>query len=350
MKDPTKLTQWSKASGCGCKIQPKQLHQIIQGIKSQHFKDTKVLIGSEHSDDAVVYALSATDALVCTTDFFTPIVDDAFTFGQIAAANALSDIYAMGAKPLVALSILGWPVELLGTDQAQEVLRGAQHICNEAGIMLAGGHSIETTEPFFGLSVNGSVLQNAICSNNTICVGDLLFLTKPIGTGIYAKAFKHNLLSEDHYKLWIAQLISLNRIGTTLANSNLVNAITDITGFGLGGHLLEMLKPQHVSAQISIASIPVLPDWLDYTAQSGFPDALFKNWNAISPHVSDTCITYKNQAFSLLSDPQTNGGLLCSVAPENETLFLNCCKANGQRVWNIGKIFATDDVKIEISD
>ncbi|MFZ9454789.1 MAG: selenide, water dikinase SelD [Bacteroidia bacterium] len=350
MIDPKRLTQWSKASGCGCKIEPKYLHQIIKDIKIHQSADINLLIGSEHSDDAVVYALNDTEALVCTTDFFTPIVDDAFTFGQIAAANALSDIYAMGANPLVALSVLGWPVERLGTDSAQEVLRGAQHSCKTAGIVLAGGHSIETSEPFFGLTVNGRVKRNAMCSNNSLCDGDLVFITKPIGTGIYAKAFKHEKLAEEHYKLWIAQLVKLNRIGSILVNQGLVNAITDVTGFGLGGHLLEMLKPGTFSAHINLSAVPVLPDVFQYAAISGYPDALFKNWNAIAPFINDATTNHKNKAFSLFADPQTNGGLLCTVTPDNEQLFINCCKNEDQQVWKLGRIFASDTVQIEITD
>lgn len=350
MNDPKRLTQWSKASGCGCKIEPKYLHQIIQDIKTHQSDDVNLIIGSEHADDAVVYALNATEALVCTTDFFTPIVDDAFTFGQIAAANALSDIYAMGANPLVALSVLGWPVERLGTKLAQEVLRGAQDICKTAGIVLAGGHSIETSEPFFGLTVNGRVERHAICSNNSVCEGDLVFITKPIGTGIYAKAFKHEKLAEKHYLLWIAQLITLNRIASILVSQGLVNAITDVTGFGLGGHLLEMLKPGRFSAHINLSAVPVLPDVFHYAAISGYPDALFKNWNAISTCINDVTNIHKNQAFTLFADPQTNGGLLCAVAPDNEQSFMNCCKNENQQVWKLGRIMASGTVQVEITD
>ena len=350
MKNPDKLTQWSKSSGCGCKIDASRLHQIIESVKTPQIIDPQLIIGSEHADDAVVYALNDREALVSTTDFFTSVVDDPQSFGKIAAANALSDVYAMGANPMVALSILGWPTEYLGVERAKQVLQGAQEQCRLAGILIAGGHSIETSEPFFGLMVNGRIQRANICYNHTLKDGDQLILTKALGSGIYAKAFKSEGLLEPHYSEWLHQMIQLNEIGSVLAQHQLVHAMTDITGFGLGGHMLEMLKPKGFSAEISIQQIPVLPMFNEYASRYGYPDALFKNWNAIKSFVNTVHKTPSSDVFAKLSDPQTSGGLLCSVAPEKINLFKDLCQKHQQAFWIIGRVFRSEEVKISVID
>jgi len=277
---PIKLTQFSHGAGCGCKIAPAVLDTILKSnnLSSNH---TKLLVGNHSKDDAAVYDLENGMALISTTDFFTPIVDDAFAFGKIAGANAISDVYAMGGKPILAIAILGWPVDKLSPELAQQVLEGARAICEEAGIPLAGGHSIDTPEPIFGLSVNGLVAISHLKQNNTAAEGDLLFLTKPIGVGILSTAQKRDVLKEAHLSLMLAQLSQLNKVGEALGKITGVHAMTDITGFGLLGHLIEMAEGSGLSAQLNYAKIPILME-----------------------------------AFSILPDPQTNGGLLIAVSPD----------------------------------
>src|SRR6188768_3340569 len=234
--DEIKLTQYSRGAGCGCKIAPQVLDEIL---KSDHFfpDDKKLLVGNSSKDDAAAYDLGNGMALISTTDFFMPIVDDAFDFGRIAAANSISDVYAMGGKPLMAIAILGWPVEKLSSEIAQRVIEGGRAICAEAGIPLAGGHSIDSPEPIFGLAVTGIVPIENLKRNNTAQEGDLLFITKPLGVGILSTAQKRGLLKEEHLSVMINQLSSLDKIGEELGKIEGVTAMTDITGFGLLGHL-----------------------------------------------------------------------------------------------------------------
>ena len=229
-----KLTQYSRGAGCGCKISPAVLEEILHSQFT--FPGQNLLVGNSSNDDAAVYDLGDGNALISTTDFFMPIVDDPFDFGQIASANAISDIYAMGGKPILAIALLGWPVEKLPAAVAKEVMEGARKICAEAGITLAGGHSIDSAEPFFGLSVNGLVSVDNLKKNNTAKEGDLLFLTKPIGVGILSTAQKRNVLKEDHVSILIDQLTQLNSAGESLGKVQGVSAMTDTTGFGLAGH------------------------------------------------------------------------------------------------------------------
>ena len=224
-----RLTQFAHGAGCGCKISPQVLETILAGNKPDIFGN--LLVGNKGNDDAAVLKLNEHEALISTTDFFTPIVDDAFVFGQTAAANALSDVYAMGGKPILALAILGWPIDKLPASLANQVLEGARFVCAEAGIPLAGGHSIDSPEPVFGLSVNGLVKIDNMKKNNTAKAGDLIFITKPLGTGILATAAKRDLLPEKAFSSFHAQLTKLNSIGTKLGESEFVTALTDVTGF-----------------------------------------------------------------------------------------------------------------------
>ncbi len=310
--DEIKLTQFSHGAGCGCKIAPQILEQILQS-NSSFPNDKKLLVGNSSKDDAAVYDLGNGTALISTTDFFMPIVDDATDFGKIASANAISDVYAMGGKPLLAVAILGWPVEKLPVGLAQKVLEGAREICLQAGIPLAGGHSIDSTEPIFGLAVTGIVDIKNLKQNNTAKEGDYLFLTKPIGVGILATAQKRGLLSDKLLQLLTTQLTSLNSIGEQLGKLNSVTAITDVTGFGLLGHLIEMAEGSNLSAEIYYNKLPILDGATDFLKQRIVPDATYRNWNSYSTKVSFDKGVNVLEAFNLLPDPQTNGGLLIAV-------------------------------------
>lgn len=308
------LTQFSKGAGCGCKISPAELEKILSS--SFDYPDSRLLVGNSMKDDAAVVDLGNGAALVSTTDFFTPILDDPFHFGQAAAANAISDIYAMGGSPLVAIAILGWPIGKLPSDMAASVLDGAREVCAKAGISLAGGHSIESPEPFFGLSVNGLVQTNNLKKNHTAQQGDILFLTKPLGTGILSTALKRKALSEEHLLELTQQLTTLNLAGKALGEIAGVHAMTDVTGFGLAGHLIEMAAGSGLSAKISYKSIPVMNGAREYLAKRIVPDATFRNWNSYQNDISFAGGVDIMEAFSLLPDPQTNGGLLLAVAPD----------------------------------
>lgn len=313
--DPIKLTQFSHGAGCGCKIAPAVLDTILQSRLS--FSDNKhLLVGNSNKDDAAVYDLDNGTALISTTDFFTPIVDDAFAFGRIAGANAISDVYAMGGKPLLAIAILGWPVEKLPAELAQQVLEGAREICAEAGIPLAGGHSIDSPEPIFGLAVNGLVGIDQLKQNSTAREGDLLLLTKPLGVGILSTAQKRNVLKEEHLPLMIKQLGTLNKAGEALGKINGVHAMTDVTGFGLLGHLIEMAEGSKLGAELVYQQVPILAAAKEYLPQRIVPDATYRNWNGYSSKVGFGTGLNVMEAFTILPDPQTNGGLLIAVAPE----------------------------------
>ena len=310
--DSIKLTQYSHGAGCGCKIAPKVLDEILKSNITLP-DNYKLLVGNQSKDDAAVYDLGDGMALISTTDFFMPIVDDAFDFGRIAAANSISDVYAMGGKPLMAIAILGWPVEKLPVELAQRVIDGGRTICAEAGIPLAGGHSIDSTEPIFGLAVTGIVPIKNLKKNNTAQEGDYLFLTKPLGVGILSTAQKRGLLKEEHLPVLIRQMAALNKIGEELGKIRGVTAMTDITGFGLLGHLIEMAEGSGLSAEIYYEKIPVATGVKDYITQRIFPDATTRNWSSYSEKVKFEKGVNVMEAFTLLPDPQTNGGLLISV-------------------------------------
>ncbi|HMK02657.1 MAG TPA: selenide, water dikinase SelD [Ferruginibacter sp.] len=307
-----KLTQYSHGAGCGCKIAPKVLDEILKSNSlSPINKD--LLVGNSSKDDAAVYDLGNGTALISTTDFFMPIVDDAFDFGRIASANAISDVYAMGGKPILAIAILGWPVDKLPAALAQQVLEGSRKICEGAGIPLAGGHSIDSTEPIFGLSVSGLVDIKHLKKNDTAKAGDAIFITKPLGVGILSTAQKRGLLKEAHLPVMIKQMTQLNKIGEALGKISGVNAMTDVTGFGLLGHLIEMAEGSGLSAEINYSALPVIDGAREYLSQRIVPDATYRNWNSYSDKVKFEKRVNVMEAFNLLPDPQTNGGLLISV-------------------------------------
>jgi selenide,water dikinase len=309
-----KLTQYSRGAGCGCKIAPGVLEDILKNELVAP-GNNKLLVGNSSKDDAAVYDLGNGTALIATTDFFMPVVDDAFHFGRIAAANAISDVYAMGGTPVLALAILGWPVEKIPAAYAQKVMEGARSICLEAGIPLAGGHSIDSAEPVFGLAVNGLVPVERIKKNNEAKEGDLLFLTKPLGSGILSTAQKRGALKKEHEEKMIQQMERLNKVGQAMSAIKEVHAMTDITGFGLLGHLIEMAEGSGLSADLYYSKLHMLPGVTEYLSQRMIPDATYRNWNNYSKAVSfDTGVDVMS-AFNILPDPQTNGGLLIAVAP-----------------------------------
>lgn len=308
------LTQYSRGAGCGCKIAPKVLDEILKTSISIP-ANSKLLVGNSSKDDAAAYDLGNGMALISTTDFFMPIVDDAFDFGRIASANAISDVYAMGGKPILAIAILGWPVDKLPAELAQKVLDGSRTICEEAGITLAGGHSIDSAEPFFGLAVSGLVTIKDLKQNNTARPGDHIFLTKSLGVGILATAQKRKLINPEHVPIMISQMAQLNSVGEALGKIDGVTAMTDVTGFGLLGHLIEMAEGSNCSAEINYSQLPVIEGAKEYLSQRIVPDATYRNWNSYSTKTGFEKGVNVMEAFNLLPDPQTNGGLLISVDP-----------------------------------
>lgn len=337
-----RLTQYSKAAGCGCKIAPDVLSEILKGLHAK--PDARLLVGNDSHDDAAVYDIGNGECVVSTTDFFMPIVDDAFEFGKVAAANAISDVYAMGGKPIMAISILGWPVEKLPSSEAQRVLQGAIDICTKAGIPLAGGHSIGNSEPIFGLAVTGLVKKQHIKTNQGCKPNDLLYLTKPIGTGIQATALKRGLLDPSHYNAFVSNMTTLNSFGGICAELPYVHAMTDVTGFGLTGHLREMLDGS-VSAVIEVNKVPVLEGIDGYTAQYIYPDGTTRNYNSVKGDVQ----WLGGLEFITLCDPQTSGGLLISVDEKKKGEFEAVLAKHGQPAFLIGKISDREEKAIVLA-
>lgn len=312
---PIKLTSFSSQAGCSCKIAPAVLQQMLQG--NMALQNSNLLVGNSTNDDAAVYKINEEQAIVCTTDFFTPIVDDAFAFGQIAAANAISDVYAMGATPTLALSVFGFPTQKLPIEIAQQIIKGAIDTCTKANIPLAGGHSIDVQEPIFGLSVTGIVDLKNLKQNNGCKAGDVLMLTKPIGIGMLTTAAKRDVLNKEDIDFATQQLCLLNKVGEALGKIKGVTALTDVTGFGLLGHATEMAKASNLSLTLFYQKIPLYHQALALAEKRIVPDASFRNWNAYSPTTAIDKAVNMLQAFSFLPDPQTNGGLLVSVHPNS---------------------------------
>ncbi len=308
---PVLLTQFSRGSGCGCKLAPDVLDRILRSDRVGAV-DPRLLVGPSTKDDAAIYALDDDQALISTVDFFTPIVDDARMFGRIAAANALSDVYAMGGSPLFAIAVLGWPTDKLSPGLAAEVIEGGRDTCREAGIVLAGGHSIDAPEPFFGLAVTGSVKRAFVKRNDTARVGDVLLLTKPLGTGVLATALKRAQLDDNGHAALTAQLATLNRAGSILGPVDAVHAMTDVTGFGLLGHLWEMCNGAGCAAELEWHAIPFIEGASALVAQGIYADGGMRNWRSVHAHVEGANTM---ERMILAADPQTNGGLLIAVDP-----------------------------------
>jgi selenide,water dikinase len=331
--EPIKLTQYSHGAGCGCKISPTVLDTILHSDFPKGLFP-KLLVGNESKDDAAVYDVGDGTCLVSTTDFFMPIVDDAFTYGAIASVNAISDVYAMGGKPLLALAILGWPVNKLPAELAQQVLDGSRSICEKAGIPLAGGHSIDSPEPIFGLAVTGTVKKENLKRNNTATSGCLLYLTKPIGIGIITTAQKRGIAIPEDVEEAVRVMTELNSIGFEFGKQDYIKAMTDITGFGLLGHLIEVCEGSGLSAEIEYAKIPLINNLQHYTSKMIYPDNTMRNWQGYEKNVEGIGA----ESLLTLCDPQTSGGLLVCVEEQNSVEFETLAKSQGFNLNPIGKL------------
>ncbi|AMQ58130.1 selenide, water dikinase SelD [Algoriphagus sanaruensis] len=340
-----RLTEWSEGSGCGCKIAPAILDQILLSSGTFKQNDPNLLVGNSQKDDAAVYQVSEDLAIINTVDFFTPIVDDPFEFGRISAANAISDIYAMGGKPLFANAILSWPVEKLAPDLAAKVLEGAKVICQKAGIEIAGGHSIAAKDPIFGLSVNGIIHPKKIKTNQGAQEGDIIYLTKPLGIGILATALKRSKIDQKGYSNLIEVACKINSIGMELGNHEEVHAITDVTGFGLLGHLIEMAEGAHLTAEIILSQLPLIEGIQEYINQFIFPDNTYRNWNAFNTKVRG--IT--GMDLVKFCDPQTSGGLLIAVNKDNKEWFETTLQNHNQAFWEIGQFIPKNEYPVIVS-
>lgn len=333
MTDPIRLTQYSHGAGCGCKISPKVLDTILAGSGAQNL-DPRLWVGNASKDDAAVYAIDDERGVVSTTDFFMPIVDDPFDFGRIAATNAISDIYAMGADPLMAIAILGWPVNVLAPEVAREVIRGGRSVCDEAGIPLAGGHSIDAPEPIFGLAVTGIVEKRFLKRNDTATQGCKLYLSKPLGIGILTTAEKQGKLRAEDVGVARDLMCTLNRAGSRFGKLAGVTAMTDVTGFGLLGHLVEMADGSGLTAHIHAAAVPRLDSVAHYLEQGCVPGGTLRNFDSYGERIAPLDETDK----LLLCDPQTSGGLLVAVTPEGEAEFLAVATELGLTLAPIGEL------------
>jgi selenide,water dikinase len=340
MENRKRLTEYSKGSGCGCKIQPKVLSDLLEGLRMDTKKYPEILVGNTFSDDASVYDLGNGMCLLQTVDFFTPMVDDPFVFGKAAAANAISDIYAMGGRPIMANAILGWPIDIIDLEMAKKVLEGGAKCCEELNIPLVGGHSIDSQDPIYGLSVTGLVERSNLRTNAMAKKGDLIALTKPLGIGMLAAAQKRGLADATQLIDLEMKITQVNNIGSDLAELGAVHAMTDVTGFGLIGHLMEILKASNVNASISGDSLPKIESAKVLAQQFVLPDNAMRNWNAY-----ETLVDNQNMdSFPWLVDPQTNGGLLFTFSAEAQDEIDEFMKRKGQDYWIIGKAIACDPI------
>lgn len=326
-----KLTQYSHGAGCGCKISPAILDTILHST-TPLATDPRLLVGNDKRDDAAVLDLGNGMGLISTTDFFMPIVDDAYDFGRIASTNAISDVYAMGGKPVLAIAILGWPVDKLPAETARRVLEGARAVCADAGITLAGGHSIDCPEPVFGLSVNGMVPLEQLKQNSTATAGCRLYLTKPLGVGILSTAQKRGILRPEDATIALQSMTRLNKIGELLGKLPAVKALTDVTGFGLLGHLAEMCEGSGLAAEIDFEKVPVIPSLPYYLEQGCYPGGTQRNWKSYGHKIGALTDT---QRF-VLADPQTSGGLLIAVDPDKTGQFETRMHAEGYALSPFG--------------
>ncbi len=333
-----KLTQFSPGAGCGCKISPKDLECILKS-SNPLIPNPKMLVGNDTKDDAAVYDLGNGQALISTTDFFTPIVDDPYDFGRIAATNAISDIYAMGGKPIMALAILAWPLEKLSTDIAQKVVEGARDVCADAGIQLAGGHSIDIGDPVFGLSVNGLVAADRVKKNNTATPNCTLFLTKPLGIGVLTTAEKKKLIAHENNKIVVDLMCTLNKAGIVFGEQTYIKSMTDVTGFGLLGHLGEICEGSNVNAEIDYAAVPKIEGVEELIKQGCTPGGTRRNWASYGHLIG----VINEDQKSLLCDPQTSGGLLVAVDDNHIDEFIALAKSEGFDLNPIGKMVERTD-------
>lgn len=330
---PIRMTQYSHGSGCGCKIAPKLLDEILHCELPQPLFP-QLLVGNQSRDDAAVYDLGNGSSVISTTDFFMPIVDDPFEFGQIAATNAISDVYAMGGRPLMAIAIFGWPIDKLGPEVAQQVIKGGRKACTLARIPLAGGHSIDAPEPIFGLAVTGLVENSRLKRNDTATEGCRLYLSKPLGIGILTTALKQGKLRPQHARLAPDAMCQLNSFGIQAAALQGVRAMTDVTGFGLLGHLLEMCEGSGLAARLDYAAIPRFEAVEDYLALGCSPGGAERNFASYGHKAGPMSQTQRQ----LLCDPQTSGGLLMAIEPWQEAELIALAKAQGIELKPIGEL------------
>ena len=344
MTEPIRLTQYSHGAGCGCKISPQVLDVILAGSGSQTL-DPRLWVGNTSRDDAAVYALDGERGVVSTTDFFMPIVDDPYDFGRIAATNAISDIYAMGADPLMAIAILGWPVNVLPPEVARDVVRGGRAACDAAGIPLAGGHSIDAPEPIFGLAVTGVVDKRHLKRNDTATAGCRLYLTKPLGIGILTTAEKKSKLRPQDVGVARDWMCTLNAPGSRFGKLAGVAAMTDVTGFGLLGHLVEMAEGSGLTAQIDYAAVPRLAGVSHYLAEGCAPGGTQRNFDSYGHKIAPLA---QEEQRLLLCDPQTSGGLLVAVTPEGEAEFLAVAAGLGLALEPIGQMTTRQQFAVQV--
>ena len=342
INETIRLTEFTKGGGCGCKLPPAALREILS---NQHSSDEfGLIVGNSKGDDAAVWDMGNDRYLVSTTDFFTPIVDDPYDFGRIAAANSISDVYAMGGTPVMALSIIGWPTDKLPNEIAAQVLKGARDLCASVGIAIGGGHSIENPEPIFGLAVNGIVAKKNLKRNHSAKEGDILILTKPIGSGILSAAMKRGLLSEELKTELVQQLVQLNKIGENLGKLEEVHAMTDVTGFGLIGHTIEMAEGSSLSAQLSYQEVPLMNGVSIYASQMIYPDNTMRNWKEFSEKV----VGISGESLLTLCDPQTNGGLLIAVDKDGLNNVIDLLKTENHFFKQIGVLVEKQEKVVEI--
>jgi len=337
------LTQYSHGAGCGCKISPAVLEAMLHSdLPKTNFPS--LLVGNESKDDAAVFDLGDGTCIVSTTDFFMPIVDDALTFGAIASVNAISDVYAMGGEPLMAIAILGWPIDKIPAEVAKKVLEGSRKVCVEAGIPLAGGHTIDCPEPVFGLAVTGKVKKENLKKNNTAKKDSVLYLTKPVGIGIITTAQKKGIVQEQHLKVAIDTMLTLNTLGADLGQFPYVNAMTDVTGFGLLGHLCEVCEGSGLSAEIEFDKVPMF-DFLEaYIEQKSMPGGTGRNWASYGHKISPLSDYQKG----ILADPQTSGGLLVSVDSEKISEFESFVRSKGYELRSFGRLIQKNELVIRV--
>jgi selenide,water dikinase len=330
-----KLTQYSHGAGCGCKISPAVLDKILHS----DFPKTSfpsLLVGNESKDDAAVYDLGDGTCIVSTTDFFMPIVDDPFTFGAIASVNAISDIYAMGGTPLMAIAILGWPINKVPAEVAQQVLEGSREVCQRAGIPLAGGHSIDCPEPVFGLAVTGKLKKENLKRNDTAKQGSLLYLTKPLGIGIVTTAQKKGIVKDEHLKIATNTMLTLNSLGASIGELPYASAMTDVTGFGLLGHLCEMCEGSGLSAEIEFSKVPKFDFLETYIQQKSMPGGTTRNLESYGHKIS----SLTDEQKAILADPQTSGGLLIAIDQDKAEMFEAFMRTKGLPSKPLGKLVA----------
>jgi selenide,water dikinase len=338
-----KLTEYSRASGCGCKIAPSDLQEILQSCSFEQ-SNPLLLVGNGTSDDAAVYDLGDENALIFTTDFFMPMVNDPFEFGKIAAANALSDVYAMGGKPFLALAILGWPMDQIPKSMAAEVMRGAEFVCKQVEVSIGGGHSVNSKEPFFGLAVNGLVSKGNIKKNTILTEGLQLAITKPLGFGIGTSMLRKDMLTENEIQELQTWMSKLNSVGFELGKLKHVKSMTDITGFGLLGHIQEMSSEFQGSISLNYAAIPVLEIAKKGASQFIFPDNTTKNFNFIK----DQCTSLNGEQMLILCDPQTSGGLLFSFEKDGKEELEKVIGPEGKSWHIIGETQPFFEKKIRV--